>query len=79
MHLSISGFFVNDSNNHSIQYELDIPQHSEHAVLEVMNWKSFAESPDGEFALSLAQVQKIEQVLQRPMPRELALYIGIEA
>lgn len=79
MHLCISGFLIDDSDDDSLKFELDVPEHQEQGVMEVMGWKNFAEGAEGEFALHTKQIQQIEQVLKEPLPHHLALYIGVEA
>ncbi|MFY0732137.1 pyocin S6 family toxin immunity protein [Pseudomonas sp. NFX15] len=79
MHLNISGFFVDDREDDSLQFELDIPTNREQAILDVMKWKSLTDSPEGEFSLTPTQVQQIEFELQIVLPRHLALYIGVES
>lgn len=79
MHLCISGFLVDDRDDDSLKFELDIPENYESAVMEIMNWTNFAEGCEGEYSLSEEKVEQIEAVLKASLPRNLALYIGVES
>ncbi|MCK8686816.1 pyocin S6 family toxin immunity protein [Pseudomonas umsongensis] len=79
MHLCITGFLAGDSDDTSLKYELDVQSGFEKAVLEVMGWQSLAESPEGEWLLTGDQSQRIATVINEPLPRDLDLFIGVEA
>jgi len=79
MHLCISGFLLDASEDDSMKFEFDVPAHREKEVMAVMKWKVFAEGAEGEFVLSHTQIQQIEKVLGTRLPSNLALYIAVEA
>jgi hypothetical protein len=79
MYLCISGFLIDDSDDDSLKFELDVPKSHEDAVMAAMNWKTFNEGAAGETPLSEAKIHKIEKILNISLPHELALYIGVEA
>ncbi|WP_028623162.1 pyocin S6 family toxin immunity protein [Pseudomonas sp. Ant30-3] len=79
MHLCITGFLAGDSDDTSLKYELDVHSSFEKAVLEVMGWQSFAESPEGEWLLTGDQSERIATVISEQLPRDLDLFIGVEA
>ncbi|WP_405046681.1 pyocin S6 family toxin immunity protein, partial [Pseudomonas sp.] len=41
MHLCISGFLIDDSEDDSLKFELDVSKDREDAVMEIMNWRNF--------------------------------------
>lgn len=79
MHLCITGFLTDDSDDSSLKYELDVQPELEQAVIDVMGWQSLAESPDGEWQLTDDQAQRIASVINEPLPSSLDLFIGVEA
>lgn len=79
MHLCITGFLAGDSDDTSLKYELDVQSGFEKAVLAVMGWQSLAESPEGEWLLTRDQSQQIATVINEPLPRDLDLFIDVEA
>lgn len=78
MHLCITGFLKNDSNDTSLKYELGVPPRFEPEVLAVMGWQSLAESPDGEWLLTDDQSHLIAAVINEHLPADLDLFIGLE-
>lgn len=79
MHLCITGFFSDDSDDTSLKYERVVPSQFEPAVLEVLGWPSLAESPDGEWLLTGDQSQRIATAINEQLPSDLDLFIGLEA
>ncbi len=79
MHLCITGFLKDDSNDTALKYELDVRADSEQAVLDVLGWQSLAESPDGEWLLTGEQSQRVEAAMGELLPRDLDLFIAVEA
>ena len=79
MRLCITGFLKGDSDDTALKYELDVGLGSEQAVLEVMGWKSLAESPDGEWLLTDEQSQRIAVAVDELLPSDLDLFIAVEA
>lgn len=79
MHLCISGFLIDDSEDDSLKFELDVSKDHEDAVMEIMNWRNFNEGAVGEVPLCQAKIRQIEAILKISLPHELALYIGVES
>ncbi|NWB98501.1 hypothetical protein HX882_21630 [Pseudomonas gingeri] len=77
MHLYITGFLVDDSEDSSLKYDLDVALEFEQAVMDVLGWKSLAEESDGELPLTSHQVQQISSVINESLPNDLDLFIGV--
>ncbi|NWD51756.1 pyocin S6 family toxin immunity protein [Pseudomonas gingeri] len=77
MHLCITGFLVDDSEDSSLKYELDVPPEFEQAVMKVLGWKRLEDECDGDLPLTSALGQQIAAVLEEPLPNDLDLFIGV--
>lgn len=77
MHLYITGFLANDSEDSSLKYDFDVAPEYERAVMDLLRWKSLAEDGDGEFLLSDDQTQQISTIINQPLPAELDLFISV--
>lgn len=79
MFLEITGFLAGNDPDDSIKFELDVSPEFEQAVMALLGWESLAAEADGELPLTEAQVQEIEIAIQRSLPKELDLFIGVRA
>jgi len=77
IHLYITGFLVDDSEDSSLKYDFDVTLKFEQAVMDVLGWKSLIEESYGELQLTSLQVQQISTVLNEPLPDDLDLFIGV--
>lgn len=75
--LYITGFLVDDSEDSSLQYDLDIPSNLEGEVMAVLGWKSMEQECDGELLLTEGQVREISKIIQLQLPLDLDLFIGV--
>ena len=74
--LYITGFLADDSKDSSLQYDLDIPPEWEDSVMAVLGWKSMAQC-DGELPLTDWHIVEISKIIQRQLPLDLDLFIGV--
>ncbi|VVP34892.1 pyocin S6 family toxin immunity protein [Pseudomonas fluorescens] len=75
--LALSGFFPESNADDSLQYDKDVPQASEQAVLDVMGWKSLKDVPMGEHDLTQTQAREIMQLVNTPFRDDLIYCIGL--
>ncbi len=75
--LALSGFFPETNPDNSLQYDKDVPEASEQAVLDAMGWKSLKDVPMGEHDLTETQARKIMQIVDTPFRDDLVYYIGL--
>lgn len=79
MFLEITGFLVDDSEDDSIKFSLDVSSEFEAAVMDVLGWESLEAEVVGEFPLTTTQVEEIADVIKEPLPLSLDLFIGVRA
>lgn len=77
MNLYITGFLINDTEDSSLQFDLDIPYEHEKAVMDILGWKDLTLEADGDLPLKTQEVQKISAVLGKILPEDLELFIGV--
>lgn len=75
--IAISGFFSEPNPDDSLQYEKDVPQALEVAVLGVMGWSILWDIPMGEHELSPAQARTIMELVGNPFRDNLVYYMGL--
>jgi hypothetical protein len=75
--ISLSGFFVESNTDDSIQYEKDVPQTLEGAVLKTMGWSALWDIPEGEHELSHAQALAIMAIVGSTFRNDLVYYLGL--
>ncbi|MHC8288365.1 pyocin S6 family toxin immunity protein [Pseudomonas sp. XS1P51] len=75
--IEIAGFFPDPNPDTSLQYEKDVPQALEAAVLNVMGWKTLKDVPMGEHVLSPNQASAIMELVSDPFRHDLVYYMGL--
>ena len=75
--LYITGFLADDSKDSSLQYDLDIPSNLESEVMAVLGWDSLEKECDGELPLTEEHVREMSKIIQRQLPLDLDLFIGV--
>jgi len=75
--IALSGFFPKPNPDNSLQYEKDVPQPLEEAVLNVMGWKTLKDVPMGEHLLSPNQASAIMELVGNPFRANLVYYMGL--
>ena len=77
MFLEITGFLIDDSEDDSLKFELDVDPEFEQGVMKVLGWESLEAEADGELPLTATQVEAIAAVIKKPLPMDLDLFIGV--
>jgi len=77
MFLWISGFLKGDDEDDSLKFNLNVAREHEAAVMDTIGWKSLDESADGEWLLTGAQTQQLNQILGEELPKDLDLFISV--
>lgn len=75
--IEISGFFLESNPDNSLQYEKDVPQALEMAVLSVMGWSSLKDVPMGEHDLTPSQAMEIMSILNTSYRSDLMYCMGL--
>ncbi|WP_223512257.1 pyocin S6 family toxin immunity protein [Pseudomonas sp. GL-B-19] len=75
--ISITGFYPEPNPDNSLQYEKDVPQALETAVLKVMGWSTLWDVPMGEHTLSPDQASVIMDLVGDPIREDLMYYMGL--
>ncbi|MCF4998334.1 hypothetical protein GIW70_14165 [Pseudomonas syringae] len=79
MHLCISGFLLDSSKDDSLQFELDLDSSFNDQVVKLLEHQSLNEMARGEWLLTKEQAQQIASLINREIPDDLKLFIGVEA
>jgi hypothetical protein len=77
MLLEITGFLIDDSEDDSLKFELDVDPEFEQGVINALGWESLEAEAYGELPLTAAQVEAIAAVIKKPLPMDLDLFIGV--
>ncbi|MBO1536829.1 pyocin S6 family toxin immunity protein [Pseudomonas sp. OA65] len=74
---SITGFYPDDKNDDSLQFEIYIEDtEQKEALAQITEAKPFNKIEPGELEITEEQLSKIEKVLDRKFPDGLKYYIG---
>lgn len=75
--IALSGFFPEPDTDNSLQYEKDVPQALEGAVLKAMGWSTLWDIPEGEHELSHIQAVAIVKTVGGSFRHDLVYYLGL--
>lgn len=76
-YFSITGFYPDDKNDDSLQFEMYIKNSDQNEVLaQITEGKSFGEIGPGELEITGEQLREIGRVLGMEFPAGLEYYIG---
>jgi hypothetical protein len=78
MHLCISGFLPNNSDDDLIKFELDVDGYFNDQVLKVLGHKSLNSMAEGEWLLTDEQITLVSGIIGQVLPSDLKLFIGVE-
>ncbi|MHC8412677.1 pyocin S6 family toxin immunity protein [Pseudomonas sp. Hz4] len=79
MYLCITGFLPDSFEDSSLKYELDVDTAFNDQIMQLLGHKSLNEMASGEWLLTAEQVQQIGALINQPIPRDLEIFIGVEA
>lgn len=76
-YLSITGFFPDEAQDNSLQFELDITgSEMNEKVAQLIESKPLSELEPGDLLLSKDQVAALEALLNVSFPRDLEFFMG---
>ncbi|WP_030142264.1 pyocin S6 family toxin immunity protein [Pseudomonas fluorescens] len=76
-YFSITGFYPDDRNDDSLQFEMDIKNAEQNEMLaQITEGKTFVEVRPGELEITNEQLREIGRVLGMEFPAGLEYYIG---
>jgi len=78
MYLCITGFLPDSYNDTSLKYELDVAPEFEQQIVSLLGHKSLNAMASGEWLLTPEQVGLIAALVNKPIPRDLDVFIGVE-
>ncbi|WP_434580727.1 hypothetical protein J3P95_14965 [Pseudomonas sp. Z5-35] len=79
-YFSITGFYPDDQNDDSLQFEVDIKVAEQNeALAQIVEKKTFSEVSPGELEITAEQLKRIEELLDIEFPVGLEYYIGVSA
>ncbi|MGF6126004.1 hypothetical protein QF019_001193 [Pseudomonas frederiksbergensis] len=79
MYLCITGFLPDTFEDSSLKYELDVDTVFTDQIVQLLCHKSLNEMASGEWRLTDEQAQKIGALINKAIPRDLEIFIGVEA
>jgi hypothetical protein len=79
MHLCITGFLPDSSEDSSLKYEFDVAPEFEQSVMDILGWKNLEAEADGELPLTREQAGQIADVVEESLPDNLDMFIGVVA
>jgi hypothetical protein len=78
MHLCISGFLPNNSDDDLVMFELDVEGSFNDHILKVLGHKSLSSMAEGEWLLTDEQITLVSGIIGQVLPSDLKLFIGVE-
>ena len=78
MHLCISGFLPNNSDDDLVKFELDVEGSFNDHILKVLGHKSLNSLAEGEWLLTDEQITHVSGIIGQVLPSDLKLFIGVE-
>ncbi|MGZ7460290.1 pyocin S6 family toxin immunity protein [Pseudomonas sp. Ma2-10] len=79
MYLCITGFLPDSFEDSSLKYEFDVDTAFNDQIVQLLGHKNLNEMASGEWLLTAEQAQKIGALINQPIPRDLEIFIGVEA
>ena len=79
MYLCITGFLPGDDEDDSLKYQLKVSSEFEQQIVSLLGHKSLNAMASGEWLLTTEQVGLIAALINEPIPRDLDVFIGVEA
>ncbi|TDV45761.1 hypothetical protein EC919_112142 [Pseudomonas graminis] len=79
MYLEINGFLPNNDPDDSLKYELAVDRALTDQIVGVLGHESLNAMAAAEWPLAKQQVAELSSIIGKPLPRHLALFIGVVA
>ncbi|WP_085726488.1 pyocin S6 family toxin immunity protein [Pseudomonas sp. R37(2017)] len=78
MHICISGFLLDTSEDDSLKFELDLDSSLNEEIATLLGHKSLNAMAEGEWLMSSEQIAQVSKAIGQSLPTHLQLYIGLE-
>jgi hypothetical protein len=78
MHLCISGFLLDSTEDDLLKFEFVPDGLFNDQVVQLLGYKNFYAMPAGEWLLTREQTEKISELIGQSLPANLKLYISVE-
>jgi hypothetical protein len=79
MYLCISGFLTDSSEDDSLKFELDVDRSYTEQLVQLLGHESLSAMAECEWSLTIEQTEKISILIGEVLPKDLNLFIGVEA
>ncbi|MFJ2333434.1 pyocin S6 family toxin immunity protein [Pseudomonas helleri] len=79
MHLCISGFLPESSEDDSLKFEHDLDSSLNDHIVQLLGHKTLNAMAEGEWLLTNEQIAHISEITGVSLPTDLKLFIGVEA
>lgn len=79
MHLCISGFLLESSEDDSLKFEHDLDSSLNDQIVQILGHKNLNAMAEGEWLLTDKQIAHLSEITGIALPTDLKLFIGVEA
>ncbi|WP_019408364.1 pyocin S6 family toxin immunity protein [Pseudomonas psychrophila] len=79
MHLCISGFLLESSEDDSLKFEHDLDSSLNDQIVQILGHKNLNAMAEGEWLLTDEQIAHLSEITGVALPTDLKLFIGVEA
>jgi hypothetical protein len=79
MHVCISGFLQESSEDDSLKFDLKLAPSLNEQIAQLLGHRSLNAMAEGEWLLTNEQAIQISSLIGQPLPIHLSLFIGLEA
>ena len=79
MHLCISGFLLESSEDDSLKFEHDLDSSLNDQIVQILGHKNLNAMAEGEWLLTDEQIAHLSEITGITLPTDLKLFIGVEA
>lgn len=79
MHLCISGFLLESSEDDSLKFEHDLDSSLNDQIVQILGHKNLNAMAEGEWLLTDEQIAHLSEITGIALPTDLKLFIGVEA
>ncbi|MBC3364634.1 pyocin S6 family toxin immunity protein [Pseudomonas sp. SWRI154] len=79
MYLCISGFLPDEDEDDSLKFDLDLDEYFNDRIMQLLGHSSLNAMAVGEWLLTKDQIREISDIIGKPLPTDLDLFIGVLA
>ncbi|WP_434558575.1 pyocin S6 family toxin immunity protein [Pseudomonas sp. Z4-20] len=77
MYLCISGFLPDEDEDDSLKFDLDLDEYFNDRIIQLLGHSSLNAMAVGEWLLTKDQIREISDIIGKPLPTDLDLFIGV--